>query len=159
MILGLTTSAYTQLHVFISLVAILSGFIAVLGIILGKPYPAITAFFLTTTVLTSVTGFFFPFHGVTPAIVVGIILLIVLLFAILARYASNWPRTYAATAVISLYLNFFVLIAQSFMKIPALHVLAPTGTEPPFKIAQGIALIVFVILGILAVKKSRTLAA
>jgi hypothetical protein len=155
MILGLTTSAYTELHVFISLAAILSGIIAVLGIILGKPYPVITAFFLTTTVLTSVTGFLFPFHGVTPGIVVGIISLVILLFAILARYAGSWPRTYAATAVIALYLNFFVLIVQSFMKVSALHALAPTQAEAPFKIAQGIALIVFVILGILAVKRSR----
>ncbi len=157
MILGLSTSAFTELHVFISLAAILSGFIVALGMLLGKQYPVITAFFITTTVLTSVTGFLFPFHGVTPGIIVGIISLAVLLFVILARYSGHlvhaWRRTYVITAMVALWLNVFVLIAQSFAKIPALHKLAPTGTEPPFKIAQLITLIIFAVLTFAADKK------
>jgi hypothetical protein len=159
MILGLSTSAFTQLHVFISLAAILSGFIVVLGFLTGKLYPVITAFFLTTTVLTSVTGFLFPIHGVTPGIVVGIISLAVLLFAVLARYSGHlvhaWRRTYVITAMIALWLNVFVLIAQSFEKVHALHKLAPTNTEPPFKIAQLITLIIFVVLTFAADKSFR----
>jgi hypothetical protein len=159
MILGMSTHLFTQTHVAISLIAIVSGLIVALGMIAAKPLPAMTALFLFTTILTSVTGFFFPYHGVTPGIVVGIVSLIVLLVTLIARYskhmAGGWRRTYVITAMFALYLNVFVLVAQSFQKIPSLHALAPTGTEPAFKISQAIVLVLFVALTIVADKKFR----
>jgi hypothetical protein len=108
-------------------------------------------------VLTSATGFLFPFHGFKPSYVVGVLSLIVLALAIYARnskrLAGGWRATYVVTAVIALYFNFFVLVVQSFEKVPALHALAPTQTEPPFKIAQLTVLVLFVVLGILATVK------
>jgi hypothetical protein len=152
--------ALTLVHVAISLIAIFTGFIVVFGMLAAKRLNRMTAIFLLFTVLTSVTGFFFPFHGFTPAIILGIISLVVLAIAILARYARHleggWRRTYAITAVFALYLNFFVLIVQLFLKVPALHALAPTGTEPPFKIAQATALILFIVLAIFSAKRFRT---
>ena len=118
-----------------------------------------TKWFLITTVLTSVTGFFFPFHGFTPAIGFGIISLIVLAIAIFARYsrhlAEHWRWLYVVTATIALYFNVFVLIVQSFQKIPALHALAPTQTEPPFKLTQLVVLALFVVLAIAATIRFR----
>jgi hypothetical protein len=161
MILGMSIHLYTQIHVIISLVAIASGLIVAFGMMAAKPLPMVTALFLLTAVLTSVTGFFFPFHGVTPGIVVGIVSLVVMLLMYIARYtrhlAGGWRRTYVITAMITLYLNCFVLVAQLFEHIPAFHVHAPTGTEPPFKILQGIVLVVFVVLTIAADKKFRLL--
>jgi hypothetical protein len=159
MILGMSTALFTKVHVLISLIGIGSGVIVALGMLAGKLLPRMTALFLVTTILTSVTGFLFPFHGVTPAIVFGIISLAVLLFAVLARYSGHlvhaWRRTYVITAMIALWLNVFVLIAQSFQKIHVLHKLAPTGTEPPFKIAQLITLILFAVLTFAADKSFR----
>jgi hypothetical protein len=151
--------AYTILHVAISLLAIFSGFVVWFGLLTSKPLEARTKFFLITTVLTSVTGFFFPFHGITPGLIVGVISLVVLAIAIYARYpchlAGGWRKTYVITAMIALYLNVFVLIVQSFMKVPALHALAPTQTEPPFKIAQLITLLLFIVLTTLATLRFR----
>jgi hypothetical protein len=162
MILGMSTHLYTQIHVIISLVAIVSGLLVAFGMMMGKPLPAMTALFLFTTILTSVTGFFFPFHGVTPGIIVGILSLVVLLVALIARYsrhlAGGWLRTYVISAMFALYLNVFVLVAQCFQKIPSLHALAPTGTEPAFKISQAIVLVLFVVLTIVADKKFRLFA-
>ncbi len=114
-------------------------------------------FFLTTTALTSITGFLFPFHKVTPGIILGIISLVVLAVAIPARYVKHlegaWRKTYAITATIALYLNVFVLIAQLFMKVPALHALAPNGNEPPFLISEVVVMVVFIILVIAAAIK------
>ena len=113
---GLTI--FTLIHVVISLVAIGSGFVVLFGLIAGKRDDGWTAFFLATTVATSVTGFGFPIHGFTPGIGIGIISLLVLAVAIFARYARRltgiWRRVYVVTAVIALSLNFFVLIVQSF---------------------------------------------
>jgi hypothetical protein len=152
--------AFTLVHVAISLIAIFTGFIVVFGMLAAKRLNGMTAIFLLFTVLTSVTGFFFPFHGITPAIVLGIMSMIVLAIAIFARYARHlaggWRRTYAITAVIALYFNFFVLIVQLFLKVPALHALAPTGTEPPFKISQATALILLIVLGIFSAKRFRS---
>jgi hypothetical protein len=157
MVFGMSLATYTLIHVIISLVGIGSGLIVVFGMLGGKRMDGLTALFLITTVLTSVTGFFFPFHGVTPGIILGILSLIVLALCIPARYsfhlAGKWRATYVITAVIALYFNCFVLLAQSFQKIPALHALAPKGNEPPFLIAEGILLILFIVLGIQAVKK------
>jgi hypothetical protein len=146
---------YTLIHVGISLLAIGSGFIVLFGLLAGKRLDRLTAFFLATTVLTSLTGFGFPITGFTPGIIIGIISLVVLAPAIYARYpgrlAGFWRPVYVVMAVIAQYLNFFVLIVQSFMKVPALHSLAPNGSEPPFLIAQVVTLVAFIVLGSLAV--------
>jgi len=148
---------FTLIHVLISLAAILSGFVVVGGMLTAKTCPRWTGFFLATTVATSVTGFFFPFHGFTPALGFGVISLVVLALAIVALYikksAGSWRRIYTVTAGFALYLNFFVLVVQSFQKIPLLKSLAPTQSEPPFVIAQAITLVVFVTLGILTTKR------
>lgn len=163
-ILGLPAATYTLIHVLISLVGIASGFVVLFGLISGKRLNGMTALFLTTTVLTSVTGFGFPNDHITPGIKLGILSLIALAIAILARYALHlagpWRTTYVITAMIAQYFNVFVLVAQSFDKIPTLKALAPTQKEPPFAIAQGIVLIAFIVLIILAVKgfRSATLA-
>ena len=159
-ILGLPAATYTLIHVLISLVGIASGFVLLYGLIGGKRFDRMTALFLTTTVLTSVTGFFFPFHGDTPAINLGVLSLIVLAIAIAARYALQlagpWRTTYVITAMIAQYFNCFVLVVQSFMKVPALKALAPTQKEPPFAIAQGLVLVAFIVLTIYAVKGFRS---
>ena len=153
---------FTIIHVIISLIAIGSGFIVLFGLLTGRRLDGWTAFFLAMTAATSVTGFFFPFYGFTPAIGVGIISLVVLAIALVARYARHlagaWRWIYAVSAMAALYLNFFVLIVQSFQKIPALKALAPTQSEPPFLVAQVLALLLFVVLTILAAIKFRIVA-
>lgn len=161
MILGMTTFVFV--HTLLSLLGIASGFVVLFfGLLASRKPGGATAFFLLTTVLTSVTGFFLPADRVLPSHIVGVISLIVLAIALLALYrfrlTGSWRRTYVITAVISLYLNFFVLIAQGFQKVPALHTFAPTQTEPPFVIAQVIALIFFLVVGTLAVKRFHPIA-
>jgi len=157
MILGMTTSTFTLIHVLISLAGIGSGFIVVYGLLTGKRLGGWTAIFLSTTVLTSLTGFLFPVEHILPSHVVGSISLVVLAVAILARYAFHlshaWRWVYVVCAVLALYLNTFVAVVQSFLKVPALKALAPTQKEPPFLVAQLAVMAVFVVLGILAVKK------
>jgi len=157
MILGMTTSTFTLIHVLISLAGIGSGFIVVYGLLTGKRLDGWPAIFLSTTVLTSLTGFLFPVEHILPSHVVGIISLVVLAVAILARYAFHlshaWRWVYVVCAVLALYLNTFVAVVQSFLKVPALKALAPTQKEPPFLVAQLAVMAVFVVLGILAVKK------
>jgi hypothetical protein len=157
MILGMT--ALTFVHVVISLIGIFLGFVVIFGMLAAKRLDRWTALFLAATVATSVTGFFFPFHGVTPGHILGILSLIALALAIFARYgrqlAGGWRKTYVITAVIAQYLNFFVLIVQSFQKVPALKAIAPTQAEGPFKTAQLVALVVFLVLGIAAAIKFR----
>ncbi len=159
MILGLSLSAYTMLHVVISLVGIVSGLIVVGGLASGNRLSIMTAIFLLTTLATTLGGFLFPFQGFTPAIGVGLVSTAVLAFTILARYVYRlegaWRWVYAGGAVVSLYLNFFVVVAQSFQKIPAFNALAPTGSEPAFAITQGVVLAVFVVLGIVSLVKFR----
>jgi hypothetical protein len=157
MVLGMSLETYTLIHVVISLIGIVSGLIVLFGMFAGRRLDGVTAIFLIATVLTSVTGFGFPFAGVTPGIILGILSLIVLAVAIPARYslrmAGKWRAIYVVTAVIALYFNCFVLIAQTFQKVPALHALAPKGNEPPFAIAQGVLLVLLIVAGIQAVKK------
>jgi len=157
MIFGMTP--FTFFHVLISLIGILSGLVVLYGLINADRMSAITLVFLTTTVATSATGFLFPFHGVTPGIIVGGLSLLVLALVIVARYAYRlagpWRWVYAGGAVIALWFNVFVLVAQSFQKVPALHALAPTATESPFKIAQALVLLLFVGAGVLAVRRFR----
>jgi hypothetical protein len=159
MILGISTATYTLLHVLISLVAIGSGLIVMVGLLVGKRLDGLTALFLITTVLTSVTGFGFPFEHLLPSHKVGIISLVVLAIAILARYAlhlaGSWRWIYVICSMMALYLNVFVLIVQLFEKVPALKALAPTQKEPPFLISQVVVLVLFVGLTILAGKKSH----
>ena len=150
---------YTLVHVVISLAGIFSGFVVLFGLLAGKRLDGWTKFFLITTVATSVTGFFFPLHGFTPAIGVGIISLLVLSIAIFARYprqlAGRWRWIYVVTAMIALYLNVFVAIVQAFEKAPVLKVLARTQSEPPFKLTQLVVLALFVVLGIAAAIRFR----
>jgi hypothetical protein len=125
----------------------------------GRRLEGVTLIFLVTTAATSVTGFMFPYHGFTPGIAVGILSLLVLAVAIFARYRSHlaggWRRTYGITAMIALYFNVFVLVVQLFEKVPALHALAPKGSEPPFAVTQVIVMVIFIALGIAAVKGFR----
>jgi hypothetical protein len=159
MILGMTTATFTLVHVILSLIGILSGFVVVFGLLQGKRLNGLTVLFLTTTALTSVTGFAFPNSHITPGIILGILSLVVLAVAIAARYIFHltgaWLRVYVIGTVLALYFNVFVLIAQCFQKIPALKALAPTGTEPPFLIAQLIVMALFIPLGVLAGKRAR----
>jgi hypothetical protein len=159
MILGMSLQAFTLLHVVISLVAIVAGFIVVIGMIGGKPLPAWTALFLLTTVLTSATGFLFPFGGITPGVIIGVMSSVLLIFALFALYIRHlrqaWRWIYAVTATAALYLNVFVSIVQAFDKLDFLRAMAPTQSEPPFLIAQGAALGTIFVLGILAVVRFR----
>lgn len=159
MILGMSTATYTLLHVLISLVGIGTGLVVVFGFLTGKRFDGVTVVFLITTVLTSVTGFGFPFDHLLPSHKVGIISLVVLAIAIPARYmfhlAGASLSIYVVGAMAALYLNVFVLVVQAFLKVPALKELAPTQKEPPFLIAQLVVLLVFIVLTILAAERSR----
>lgn len=151
------TAPFTLFHVALSLVGISTGFVVLAAMLRSRRVPGWTAIFLATTLATTVTGFMFPFNGFTPALGVGVVSLAVLAVAIPALYAfrlaGRWRAAYVATAVLALYLNVFVLVVQMFQKIPVLHALAPTQKEPPFAIAQGLVLVAFVALGILAVRR------
>lgn len=159
MILGMSLGTFTIVHTAISLIGIASGLVVAYGLLGGKRLEKWTALFLLTTVLTSVTGYFFPVEHILPSHKVGAISLVVLAIALLARYsfhmAGGWRRTYVVSAMIALYLNVFVLVAQLFMKVPALHAMAPTGQEPPFLISQLVVLAVFIWMSIAAVKRFR----
>ena len=150
-------STYTIVHVIISLIAIVAGFIVVFGMLGSNRMQGWTAVFLATAILTSLTGFGFPFDHVLPSHVVGAISLVVLLVAILAYYqfrlAGPWRWIYVVSTIVALWFNVFVLIVQAFRKISWLTPLAPTQAEPPFQVAQGAALALFVVLGILAARK------
>jgi hypothetical protein len=150
---------FTKVHVVISLIGIASGLIVMFGMLGAQRFDRWTALFLLSTLATSVTGFLFPFHGITPGIVVGIISVVVLAIAIFARYLQhlrgNWRWIFVVSALVALYLNVFVLIAQLFQKVPQLKALAPTQSEPPFAVTQLGVLLVFVLLGIVATIKFR----
>jgi hypothetical protein len=154
MILGMSTGDFTLLHVILSLIGIVSGFIVLGGMYSAQRLPAWTALFLATTALTSITGFFFPNAKITPGQVFGAITLIVMVPTLAALYGFNlrgaWRWIYAGGAVIVLYLNVFVLIAQSFAKVSVLQPLAPTQSEPPFLITEAVVLAIFAVLGIVA---------
>ena len=159
MIAGLSIENFTILHTAISLIAIASGVIVLAGMLRARKLPGWTALFLVTTVLTSVTGFMFPINGLTPGIVIGLISIVILAIALMALYLKNlsgaWRWIYVVTALIALYFNVFVLIVQSFQKVQALQRLAPTQSEPPFLIVQGVALIAILVLGTQAARKFR----
>ena len=156
MILGMSLSAFTLFHVVLSLIGIVAGVIVVFGWLNSRHFSGWTAWFLATTVLTSVTGYFFPTDRILPSHIVGALSLVVLVIAIVALYAYRlaraWRWIYVVSATIALWFNVFVLVAQAFAKISFLHSLAPTQSEPPFAIAQGVVLVVFIVLGVLAVR-------
>lgn len=153
---------FTLAHVLISLIGIGAGLAVMIGFLGEKPLGSANTLFLWTTILTSVTGYMFPFHGFKPSYVVGALSLVFLalaLFALRGRLlAGPWRKTYVISAMIALYLNVFVLIAQLFMKVPALKALAPTQTEPPFKLTQLTVLVLFFILTILSAVRFRVTA-
>lgn len=155
MILGMTT--FTAVHVLLSLIGILSGLVVVFGLLTANPMNGWTLLFLATTLVTSVTGFLFSFRGFTPALGVGILSMFILAVTIAARYsfhlAGAWRWIYVVGAVAALYFNSFVLVVQSFLKIPILHMLAPNGSEPAFTLTQGIVLVFYLVTGFLAVKR------
>ncbi len=151
---------FTLIHVVISVLGIITGLVVVGGLMAGARLDTWTALFLATTILTSFTGFFFPFTGITPAYVVGAISLAVLALCLAARYwkrlARGWRTPYVITAVTALYLNIFVLVVQLFAKTPALAQLAPTQQEAPFSVTQALVLALFVWLGWAALRGFRT---
>jgi len=154
-------NAFTLFHVVLSLVGIGSGFVVLYGLLRSRLQDGWTPVFLITTIATGVTGFLFPVHHFMPSHGVGIVSLIVLSVGIAAFYRFRlrgvWARTYVVSAIIALYLNVFVLVAQLFMKVPMLKALAPTQTEPPFAVAQGCVLLVFTTIIIIAATRFHLL--
>ena len=148
MILGVSPSSFTTLHVALSLIGIATGIVVATGMFGSKRLGGWTAVFLATTILTSVTGYFFPVDRILPSHIVGAISLVALALATITFYryrlAGASRGIYVLTALIALYLNVFVLVVQAFLKVPALRALAPTQSEPPFLIAQGVVLAGFV---------------
>jgi uncharacterized membrane protein len=157
--LGMSLTTFTLLHVLISLIGIVVGLIAMTGWLKSDPSRIPTAIFLATTILTSATGFLFPFTKLLPSHIVGIISLVMLALATFALYAGRvsgfWRPIYTVTAMLSLYLNVFVLLVQAFMKIPMLRAWAPTQTEPAFLVAQGATFVLFFALTILTTVRFR----
>ena len=153
--LGMTTLG--AVHSILSLVGIVSGFVVVFGMFDAKRLDGWTATFLVTTVATSVTGFTFPFGVWLPSHKIGILSLVVLAVAIVARYvrhlAGAWRWMYVVCSVVALYFNVFVLVVQLFRRVTVLQQLAPTQSEPPFAVAQIVLLLFFVWIGVRAVKR------
>jgi hypothetical protein len=156
MVLGMSLHAFTVLHVVICIIELFAGVVVVLELLAGRR-SRLTGLFLITAALTTLTGFLFPFHGMTPGIVLGFISLPFMLLAAVALYSGKvrgvWRPVYVLSTLILLYLDAFVGVVQSFMKIAALHALAPTGKEAPFVVVQGIVLLVFIVAGFLALKR------
>jgi hypothetical protein len=159
MIFGMSLSTFTQIHVALSLVGILTGLMVLAGLLRSQVSGGVTATFLITTILTSATGFLFPVKEILPSHIVGIISLVALAIAVYALYsrklAGSWRWIYVAAAVFALYLNVFVLVAQAFLKVPALHAIAPTQSDPAFGATQLVVLVLFVWLGIRAARSFR----
>jgi hypothetical protein len=165
MILGMSLSAFTTLHVIISLIAIVAGLIVMFGMLGANPSPGLTGIFLLFTILTNATGFLFPFTQLLPSHMIGILSLVLLAVACIALYVMKlngaWRWIYVVTALVSLYFNVFVLVIQSFLKVPALTALAPGNppSGPVFAVVQGIVLVFFVIMIIGALRRYRPMAA
>lgn len=152
-------TTFTAVHVLLSVIGILSGLVVLFGLLTANPLNGWTLLFLATTLATSVTGFFFPIHGFTPALGVGILSMFIVAAAIAARYGFHlraaWRWVYVAGAVVALYFNSLVLVVQSFQKIPVLHTMAPTGSEAAVTLTQGLVLVFYLVSGFLAVKRFR----
>jgi hypothetical protein len=155
MILGMSTSTFTLVHVILSLIGIVTGLVVMFGFWSARIFTFWNRIFLVTTIATSATGFLFPFGGITPGIVVGIVSLVVLALAIVAL-RRGWMKTYVITASLAEFLNVLVLIVQSFQKVPALHAYAPTGSEPVVKISQLVVLLLFIAVTVIAVRRQAT---
>ncbi|MFO1302124.1 MAG: hypothetical protein U1F54_00250 [Burkholderiales bacterium] len=159
MMLGLSLPAFTLVHIAISLIGLAAGFGVMHGFMMARDSPSWTKVFLVFTILTSLTGFLFPFDRVLPSHIVGAVSLVVLAIAVAALYvyhlAGAWRWIYVASAVAALYLNAFVLAFQTFVKNPALKELAPTQSEPPFVVAQALLFVGFVVMGVLAARRFR----
>jgi hypothetical protein len=152
MVLGMSLATFTLLHVAINLIAIVAGVVVMIGMLGAQRMPGLTAIFLLFTILTSATGFLFPVTQLMPSHVIGIISLVLLALACIALYgqklAGSWRWVYVVTALLSLYLNVFVLVVQGFLKIPALSEIAPANppTGPVFSAVQGVVLLVFAVV-------------
>jgi hypothetical protein len=146
-----------EIHVALSLIEMPVGFVVVYGLLHGRAYGGWTALFLVLAILTSLTGFPLAPFGFDPPRAVGVASLVLLAIAVAALYAFGlrgaWRWIYVVTAIAALYLDVFVGVFQAFLKVPNLHDLAPTQSEPPFAIAQGVVLLIFVALGIFTVKR------
>jgi hypothetical protein len=157
----MSLSTITAVHVIISLIGIVSGIVVMFGLLGSNRMPGLTAIFLLFTILTSATGFLFPFEKLLPSHMIGIVSLVLLAIACIALYGMKlsgaWRAIYVVTAMIPLYLNVFVLVIQGFLKIGPLHALAPSvpPSEPPFAVVQGIVLAFFVIVIIGLVRRFR----
>jgi hypothetical protein len=156
MILGMSLSTFTQFHVILSLIGIVSGLVVALAMLSAKRVSRTALLFLLTTAATDLTGFLFPMPF-DPADVIGIIDLCAVVLAGIALYsgklAGSWRWIYVSSALFALYLNCFVLVVQSFQKVAFFHALAPTQKEPPFAAAQGAVLVLFLGLGFAALRK------
>jgi hypothetical protein len=159
MILGLSTATFIQVHVVLSMVAIGTGLIVLFGLLTARRLPVSTALFLSTTALTSLTGFLFPYHGMTPGIEVGLLSMVILLLAAIARYsrglAGAWRHTYIVSAMIALYLNVVILVVQIFSKLPPLTARTPKQFGILFKLTELAVLAAFVVATHFALKRFR----
>lgn len=160
MVLGMSIATFTIVHVIVSLIAIAAGAVASARMLEGRRLDAWNSVFLLGTVLTTLTGFLFPITAFTPAIGVGILSSVALAIALVALYVGRlngaWRWIYVASALFAFYLNVFVLVVQSFQKIGFLNRFAPTGSEPPFAVVQGLVLLGFILLGFMVLKRFRT---
>jgi hypothetical protein len=156
---GMTLATFTAVHVVLSLIGIVTGFVVVFSFLGGQRLRVWTGLFLLTSLATSVTGFAFPVDHLLPSHVVGALSLVVLAVAIIAlyglHYRSIWRGIYVVCMALALYFNVFVGVVQAFLKLPALHALAPQQTEPPFVVAQLLVLALFIALTVVAVKRFR----
>jgi len=159
MILGLSITTYTLLHTVLSLLGIVAGLVVAGALASGTRLDRWAAVFVVTTVLANASGFGFPFVKLLPSHIVGAVSLMVLAAVIVADYvkhlAGAWRATYAVGVVLATYLNVFVLVAQLFKRIPVLFLLAPTQSEPPFALTQALVVLLFVWLGVAAVRGAR----
>jgi hypothetical protein len=157
MILGLSLVQFTYLHVFMSLIGLGAGIFVIFGLLTSRRLSILTSLFLITTIGTSLTGFLFPFKGMSPGIILGILSMIALIVAIVGLYvcklAGAWRGIYVVSVCVAYYFNFFVLISQSFDKVPALHAIGPSEKSPGFMITQLAVLLIFILLTARAVKK------
>jgi hypothetical protein len=157
----MSLATFTTVHVIISLIGIVAGIIVMFGLLGSNKMPGLTAIFLLFTILTSATGFLFPLEKLLPSHMIGILSLVLLAIACIALYGMKlsgaWRWIYAVTALLSLYFNVFVLVIQSFLKIPALTALAPGNppSGPVFAVVQGIVLLFFVLMIIGATRRFR----
>src|SRR3979490_1159110 len=155
MILGMSLSTITAVHVIISLIGIVAGIVVMFGLLGSNRMPGLSAIFLLFTILTSATGFLMPpllTETLLPSHMIGILSLVLLAIACIALYGMKlsgaWRWIYVVTAMLSLYFNVFVLVIQSFLKIPALTAGAPgyPPSGPVFAVVQGIVLVFFVLM-------------